>query len=90
MAWRIEIDAHAERELAKLDPQPARRILAFLRDRLAPADDPRRLGQALRGSKRGDVWKDRVGDDRIVAAIEDRVVRILVLRIGHRREVYRR
>ena len=90
MAWRIEFDAQAERELAKLDPQTARRILAFLRDRLAPADDPRRLGQALRGSKLGDFWKYRVGDYPIVAAIEDRVLRILVLRIGHRREVYRR
>ena len=90
MAWRIEFDAHAESELGKLDPQTARRILAFLRDRLAPADDPRRLGQALRGSKLGDFWKYRIGDYRIVAAIEDEVVRILVLRIGHRREVYRR
>lgn len=90
MAWRIEFDPHAERELSKLDPQTARRILDFLRDRLAPAGDPRRLGQALRGSKLGDVWKCRVGDDRIVAAIKDEVVRILVLRIGHRREVYRR
>lgn len=90
MAWKIELDRQAERELDKLDPQAARRILIFLHRRVAPLDDPRSLGEALRGAQLGDFWKYRVGDYRMIAAIEDRVLRILVLRIGHRREVYRR
>jgi len=89
MAWKIELDPGVERELSKLDPPIARRILGFLRDRLAPLDDPRSIGEALKGSKLGDFWKYRVGDYRIIANIEDNEVRILVVRIGNRREVYK-
>ncbi|MEO6293915.1 MAG: type II toxin-antitoxin system RelE/ParE family toxin [Burkholderiaceae bacterium] len=89
MAWRLELDPAAERELGKLDPQIARRILSFLHGRLAPLDDPRSLGEALKGSKLGDLWKYRVGDYRIISSIEDGALRILVVRIGNRREVYR-
>ena len=60
MAWRIEFDAAAERDLDKLDPPVARRILTFLRQRLAKLDDPRSLGEALRGSRFGEFWKYRV------------------------------
>ena len=77
------------RELGKLDPQIARRILGFLRDRVAVLDDPRSIGEALRGSRLGEFWKYRVGDYRIISSIEDRVLRILVVKIGNRREVYR-
>lgn len=90
MAWRIEFDPSAERELGKLDPPIARRILAFLHGRVAPLDDPRSLGEALKGSKLGEFWKYRVGDYRVIAGIEDAAVRILVVRVGNRREVYRR
>jgi mRNA interferase RelE/StbE len=67
----------------------ARRIHAFLTERLARLDDPRSVGEALKGAKLGSFWKYRVGDWRIIAAIEDGVMRILVLRVGNRREVYR-
>lgn len=89
MAWRIEFDQAALRELGKLDKQVARRIVGFLRERLAPLDDPRSLGEALKGSELGTFWKYRVGDYRIVASIEDQALRILVVRVGNRREVYR-
>lgn len=89
MAWTIEIERGAERELDKLGPQNARRILRFLRDRLAPLEDPRSIGEALKGAKPGSFWKYRVGDYRIIANIEDAEIRILVLRIGNRRDVYR-
>ncbi|MBA1159418.1 type II toxin-antitoxin system RelE/ParE family toxin [Vibrio parahaemolyticus] len=89
MAWRIELDPAAERELSKLDPQMARRILKFLRERVANLEDPRSIGEALRGSRLGEFWKYRVGDYRIISSIEDGALRILVVRIGNRREVYR-
>ena len=89
MAWKIEFDPAAERELDKLDPPIARRILAFLHDRVAKLDDPRSLGEALKGSKLGAFWKYRVGDYRLIASIEDGALRILVVRIGNRKEVYR-
>jgi mRNA interferase RelE/StbE len=90
MAWKIELSAEADRQLDKLDPQVAQRILKFLRDRVAPLDNPRSIGEALRGSKPGEFWKYRVGDYRLICSIEDKSVLILVLRIGHRREVYER
>jgi mRNA interferase RelE/StbE len=89
MAWRIELDPAAERELSKLDPQVARRILKFLRERVANLEDPRSIGEALRGSRLGEFWKYRVGDYRIISSIEDGALCILVVRIGNRREVYR-
>ena len=67
----------------------ARRILAFLRERVAVLDDPRSVGEALKGSSLGDFWKYRVGDYRVIAHIEDGALRILVLKVGNRREVYR-
>ena len=90
MAWRVEIAAEARRELEKLDPQIARRLLAFLRERVAPLDDPRSLGEALHGSKLGDFWRYRVGDYRIICDIQDQQLTVLALRVGHRRELYRR
>ena len=89
MAWPIEFEDAALKELAKLDKPVARRILAFLRERVAALDDPRSVGEALKGSKLGEFWKYRVGDWRIIASIEDDALRILVVRIGNRREVYR-
>lgn len=86
MAWTVELDAAAERELDKLDPQTARR---FLQGRVAVLDDPRAIGEALQGARLGEFWKYRVGDYRIIAHIEDRALRILALRIGHRRQIYR-
>ena len=89
LAWRIEFEDAALKELAKLDKPVARRILAFLRQRVAVLDDPRSMGEALKGSKLGEFWKYRVGDYRVIANIEDGALRILVLRVGNRREVYR-
>lgn len=89
MAWPIEFDDASKNDLAKLDKQTARRITGFLRERVAVLDDPRSIGHALKGSKLGAFWKYRVGDYRIITSIEDGALRILVVRIGNRREVYR-
>lgn len=89
MAWTIELLEGAEKELAKLDRPVAGRIRIFLHERLAVRDDPRSLGKALTGSTLGEFWQYRVGDYRIIARIENAVLRILVVRVGHRREVYK-
>ena len=89
MPWAIEFAESAARQLRRLDPATARRIARFLRERLAVADDPRRLGAALKGDELGEFWKYRVGDYRVIASIRDRELRILVVRLGHRRDVYR-
>lgn len=90
MAWRIELSGLARKSLRSLAQTDAVRILKFLHERLAPLDDPRSLGEALKGAKLGSFWKYRVGDYRIIADIEDEAVRILVVTMGNRRDVYRR
>jgi len=90
MAWKVELSEEANRQLDKLDPQIARRILKFLHERVARLENPRSIGEALRGSKLGEFWKYRVGDHRLICSIEDQQILILVLRVGHRREAYER
>lgn len=90
MAWRIEISGGAQKGLDGLDRQMAARILRFLSDRVAPLDDPRSVGEALRGPVLGRFWKYRVGDHRVIADIRDGRLLILVVRIGNRKDVYRR
>lgn len=89
MVWKIELSSLAHKNLNQLDPQISRRVLSFLHERVAPLDDPRSIGEALKGSRLGEFWKYRVGDYRIISSIEDGALRILVVRIGNRREVYR-
>jgi len=89
LGWRVEFDRRAKRELDELDRSAQDRIVRFLRERIAVSEDPRRLGEALRGEKAA-FWKYRVGDYRLVCDIQDARVVVLVLAVGHRREVYRR
>lgn len=87
MAWRIEFVRAAAKEIENLDAEVQRRVLRFLRERVLSSSDPRRIGKALKGGK-VQLWAYRVGDWRIVCAIEDAPKRVLVLRVGHRRSVY--
>jgi mRNA interferase RelE/StbE len=88
LAWTIEFDPKALGELTKLDRKDQRRILRFLRERVAVLEDPRSIGDQLRGPLKR-FWKYRVGAFRIICDIQDELIRILVIRIGHRKEVYR-
>ena len=88
LTWAIEFLPDAARELRKLDRTVAARILQTLEERIASLDDPRALGSALTGDHAG-YWRWRIGDYRVVARIEDARITILVVRVAHRREVYR-
>ena len=89
MAHNVELSESADRELGKLDVQRARRILKFLHQRIAKLDDPRSIGEALHGSRLGEFWKYRVGDYWLICKIDDDRLVVLVLRVGHRKEIYR-
>ncbi len=89
MAWKIELSPHAIKNLDRLDSQVVHRVLRFLQERVAPLDNPRSIGEVLKGTKLGDFWKYRVGDYRVIAHIDDSAIRILIVRIGNRRDVYR-
>jgi len=86
--WRIEITRTAEKQITKLARPAQRSIQRFLRDRLTPADDPRQWGRPLHGEKRG-LWRYRVGDYRLICDIQDEKITVLVLEVGHRKDVYR-
>lgn len=92
MAWEIKFLPDALKEfqkLAKRDPAAARRIDAFLITRISTLDNPRVVGQALKGKELGDLWKYRVGDYRIIADIRDNEIVILIVRIGNRKDIYK-
>jgi len=88
LAWTIEYAETAKKQLRKLDRAAARRIVDFMDERMAPSKDLRGMGKALKGPL-GDLWRYRVGDFRVICDIQDKVLTVLVLQIGNRREVYR-
>jgi mRNA interferase RelE/StbE len=88
LAWTIKIARSAEKQLTKLDRTAQRLIVGFLRERLADSDDPRQWGKSLRGDKIG-LWRYRVGHYRLICDIQDEKVTVLLLRVGHRKDVYR-
>ena len=88
MAWRIEYANTARGQLRKLDRQMAQRVVDFMDRRIAGIENPRRTGKALTGPL-GGLWSYRVGDCRVICGIQDDTLRVLVVRVGNRREVYR-
>ena len=88
MIWKVEFDDRALKELRKLDPPSQSQILHFLRERIAIAESPRRLGRALSGDRRG-LWRYRIGHYRLICRIEDDRLVVLIVVVGHRSEVYR-
>ena len=89
MAWTIELTDDAIRQLQKMGRPNAKRIRDYLHERVAVLDNPRLLGGALKGSEFGHLWRYRVGDYRILCQLRDGELIVLVVEIGHRREVYR-
>ncbi len=88
MNWTIEYTRTAETQLRKLDRQIARRILDYLDDKIAPLENPRSRGKVLVGP-RGELWRYRIGDYRVICQIQDNVMRILVVEAGHRKQIYK-
>ena len=88
MAWTVSYTETARQQLKKLDRQTARRIVAYLDERIAPLEDARSAGKPLTGPL-GSFWRYRIGDYRILCDLQDDSLVILVVAVGNRREVYR-
>ena len=86
LVWKIEMTGEAEKELARIDKPAAKRIIRYLRERVSV--DPRSSGKSLRGDLSG-LWRYRIGDYRVICELYDEKVSVLVIRIGHRKDVYR-
>jgi len=87
LVWTLRFSAEAVRQLHRLDTVVQRRILSFLNDRVARAEDPSRLGQRLKGPLKA-YWRFRVGDYRVICDIRRTEITILVIAISHRRDIY--
>ncbi len=88
LAWTIEFQLTAQNQIRQLDRSVQKRILSFFYERISRLDDPRQIGKALTGDKVG-LWRYRIGDYRAICRIEDERLVVLVLALGHRREIYR-
>ncbi len=89
MAWTIDYADTAKTQLRKLDKQTARHILDYMDERVANLENPRSAGKALTGPL-GGLWRYRVGDCRVICDLQDGALRVLVVQLGNRREVYRK
>jgi mRNA interferase RelE/StbE len=88
LAWTLRLSETAKRQLKKLDVGTAQTILRYLNRLLLETPDPRDRGSGLRANLAG-LWRYRVGDYRVICSIEDDELVVLVLQIGHRRDVYK-
>lgn len=87
LVWTLEYDAKARKQLRKLPKAVGDRVLDGLEE-VAASENPRLKGRAMAGRYAG-YWHYRVGDYRVIARIEDSRMVIVVVALGHRREVYR-
>jgi len=87
MNWVYKFDQRALKELKKLGKPAQREIIAYLDERVAGDADPRRFGKGLKADLAG-LWRYRVGDFRILCQIVDGEVLVLVVAVGHRRDIY--
>ena len=85
--WNVDFGERARKELRKLDRQAQQEILKYFRERIASEEDPRRFGKPLSGNMTG-LWRYRVRNYRMICSIEDDKLIVLVLRVGHRKEIY--
>jgi mRNA interferase RelE/StbE len=85
--WAYSFDERALRELQRLDRQAQTDIIAYLDKRIATKEDPRRFGKPLRAELAG-LWRYRVRDYRLLCQIKDETLLVLVVSVGHRKNVY--
>lgn len=87
MVWTIEWEEKAKKEFKKLDHSIQKKILKFLIKRIAKLENPRVFGKSLSYEKFG-LWRYRIEDFRIICSIDDGAIVILVVQVGHRKEIY--
>ena len=86
-SYQLIYSERAKKDVKKLDPYTKQMIKSWIEKRLLHSENPRVHGKALTGNHKGE-WRYRIGDYRLICAIEDERLVILTLALGHRREVY--
>lgn len=87
LAWTIEWDKRAVKELKKLKPQAKRDIIDYLNMHVSGAKNPKKVGKPLKGEMAG-LWRYRIGNYRVICHFEDKRCVVLVLRVAHRQSAY--
>lgn len=87
MEYKVTFSNEAKKQLKKLDKHIAALIIGWIEKNLEGCTNPRQHGKSLVGNKSGQ-WRYRVGDYRLICEIKDQEILILVLAIGHRKEIY--
>ena len=87
MSWKIEYLKSIQKEVRTIDRTVQKKIREYLENKVANLDDPRELGKSLKGNF-GELWRYRIGDYRAICEIQDKTITVLVLHIGHRKNVY--
>ena len=88
MTYKVRFTDKAKKALKKLNKFTATTIISWIKKNLEDCENPRAHGKALTADRNGQ-WRYRVGDYRLIAKIQDDTVIILILEIGHRREIYK-
>ena len=86
MIWKIEFAPAAVKQLKKISPEHGKRITKYLRENVS--DDPYVNGKALKGNLR-EFWRYRIGSYRVLTHIKSNQFIVLVVQVGHRKEIYR-
>ena len=86
--YRVEYSERAIRELKSLDKYTRQMIYVWIGKNLVGCENPRSQGKTFAANRKGQ-WRYRIGNYRLICHIEDKVLVILTLSVGHRREVYR-
>lgn len=85
--YSVDYTERALKQLKKLDTFTRKQIISWIEKNLVGCEDPRAKGKGLTANRSGQ-WRYRIGDYRVIADIQDNIVTILVLEVGHRSKIY--
>lgn len=89
MNWQVKFDERVDKDLLKIGPQAAKRVIQYLESRIAGEENPERFGKALKAELKG-LWRYRVDDYRIICHITKTEMTVLVVAVGNRKNIYKR
>ena len=87
MKYKVIFSDRAMKQLEKLDNYTKVLIMRWIEKNLVDCENPRVYGKSLTGDRKGQ-WRYRIGNYRLICEINDKKITILVLEVGHRRNVY--
>jgi mRNA interferase RelE/StbE len=88
VSWEYKLSEKAIKQFKKLDKQATKQIFSYLDERIIGTEDPRQSGKQLKGEL-NNIWRYRTGDYRILCQLQDKVFIVLILEVGHRKNIYK-